>query len=240
MPTCARDDCDRVAELDGHCKKCWYRRRMAGRDPHGPKCSVRGCKRSVAATGMCYMHWRRKKNGARMSAKPLYEVAKGRTCSVAGCDRECIAKGMCPAHWNRSRVGTDLTRPVESRHKGGRQPGSVVLNARGYRLVYEPSHPNANSTGYVIEHRKVMADALGRPLFPTETVHHKNGRRDDNRLCVGHEVRCPSTCCNLELWSRSQPAGQRVADKLAWAKEMLATYSSEIKRTRGGGSRTRR
>ena len=30
---------------------------------------------------------------------------------------------------------------------------------------------------------------------------------------------------NLELWSSSQPAGQRVADKVRWAREILALYS---------------
>lgn len=69
-----------------------------------------------------------------------------------------------------------------------------------------------------------MSDSLGRPLLKIEEVHHKNGVRDDNRLVRGHEVRCPGMCCNLELWSKSQPAGQRVEDKIAWAMSLLAQY----------------
>lgn len=59
-----------------------------------------------------------------------------------------------------------------------------------------------------------MSMHLGRDLLPGETVHHKNGDRLDNRLS------------NLELWSKSQPAGQRVEDKLKWAHELIATYST--------------
>lgn len=60
--------------------------------------------------------------------------------------------------------------------KGGR-----IVDKTGYILVHCPSHPAANSVGYVREHRLVMEKMIGRHLLPKEVVHHKNGQRDDNR-----------------------------------------------------------
>lgn len=83
----------------------------------------------------------------------------------------------------------------------------------GYILIFVGRDaPGATKSGHMFEHRVVMQNMLGRPLLPDENVHHKNGVKDDNRPA------------NLELWSRSQPRGQRVVDKIAWAREFLARY----------------
>lgn len=84
----------------------------------------------------------------------------------------------------------------------------------GYLDIYVgPLYPGAQrSSGRIMLHRKVMQEHLGRALLAHETVHHKNGDRKDNKIG------------NLELWSTSQPKGQRVSDKLEWAREFIALY----------------
>lgn len=52
----------------------------------------------------------------------------------------------------------------------------------GYVMVLSPNHPNANSDGYVREHRIVMEEFLGRYLNKSEKIHHKNGNKSDNRI----------------------------------------------------------
>jgi hypothetical protein len=85
------------------------------------------------------------------------------------------------------------------------------INPGGYVVLYEPGKKQPGR----LEHRLVVENAIGRPLLRTENVHHKNGNRQDNRLE------------NLELWSKSQPAGQRVEDKVAWALEILSLYAPD-------------
>jgi hypothetical protein len=95
--------------------------------------------------------------------------------------------------------------------------GTGYIHHTGYRIVpVMPAERHLNNGEIqAAEHRIVMARMLGRPLAADESVHHRNGNRLDNRLE------------NLELWSRWQPSGQRVEDKIAWAVELLRRHAPE-------------
>jgi hypothetical protein len=150
---------------------------------------------------MCEAHYRQMALG-----KELKPLQRPRDCDFEGCERRAISKGLCSAHHQQRQAGKDL-RPIWD---GKPKPRMVD---GGYIIIRDRSHPNARKSGYVFEHVKVMSEYLGRPLWPDENVHHLNGDRADNRIE------------NLELWSRSQPSGQRVEDKLAWAEEMIKRYA---------------
>lgn len=71
--------------------------------------------------------------------------------------------------------------PRHGNWKGGR-----VKTSSGYTNIIvdscDPLFVMSDSQGYALEHRLVMARAMGRPLWPYETVHHINGDKTDNRL----------------------------------------------------------
>lgn len=52
----------------------------------------------------------------------------------------------------------------------------------GYVAVYYPKHPRSNKEGYIMEHQYTMEQHIGRLLHDDEVVHHKNHKRNDNRL----------------------------------------------------------
>ena len=126
-----------------------------------------------------------------------------------------------PRRRRRSAVGAAKKPSVESREEraakaalwAAENPAKVAqgwyLDSGGYVARMERINGKRK---YVREHRVIAEQLLGRPLLPNENVHHLNGDRTCNIVT------------NLEVWSTSQPSGQRIQDKLAWAYELIALH----------------
>lgn len=125
----------------------------------------------------------------------LYEEAG----SVSALARK-LGKHNTTVRYHLQRHGIPLLHdgfksPKSVTHSGAENnnwKGGAYYHSDGYVYEYVPNHPDAvKAKGYVLQHRLVMEQKLGRPLRPNEVVHHMNEVKDDNR---------PE---NLELHDRS-------------------------------------
>lgn len=135
-------------------------------------------------------------------------------CPIEGCDRPIWCKGYCSLHFKRGQRSGDPTQAL-GRGNPGRPRGIRKLEGRhvtegGYvriRIFKEDGR-----TEWILEHRFIMSRKLGRDLYEDESVHHKNGNKEDNAED------------NLELWLKPQPTGIKVEDAVKWAHEILGRY----------------
>jgi len=169
------------------------------------KCSIDDCDKDVRQSRKhCGMHAARIFRWGDPHMLKRNSPGKYKTCTVDGCDDKHYAKSYCKMHFGRLRK-TGVVGTAE-RINAVRGESRFIVRG-GYVGTYHPV-----TKKQTFEHRLVMEKHLGRLLEPHENVHHLNGDKQDNRIE------------NLELWSTSQPRGQRIKDKIKWAKEILELY----------------
>lgn len=175
-------------------------------------CEVDGCENISVAKNCCNKHYARLRRygdpkGGFFTNKPKPITI----CLAKHCDTPSRALGLCSKHYMRHRKYGD----VDTVSKPGPQPTTGYINKQGYKVVCLPEEfrdGTESKNPRTFEHRVVMMEHLGRPLYPEETVHHINGDKLDNRIE------------NLELWSSNHPSGQRVEDLIAFADEIYKKY----------------
>ena len=165
-------------------------------------CMIAGCDRTLFARGWCNAHYQRARTYGSPEAGGPFRYRRTK-CSIGGCLRDHYGSGYCAPHFKRFKRYGDPLGGGPFRARSGRPRGWSLCS--GYRK-------QSINGKQKFEHRLVMESTIGRKLSREESVHHKNGDRLDNR---------PS---NLELWSSSQPPGQRIEDKVQWAYELIAQY----------------
>jgi hypothetical protein len=168
----------------------------------------------VDGRGLCHGHLQRLLRTGDVEADiPLGRRRQPEICTVEVCDRPTNSKGLCKTHRDRQAEHGDPLAEVPINTPAGE--GYV---SHGYWHIPVPPelrHLTNGDTPYP-EHRFVMAAYLGRALNPDEVIHHRNGDKLDNRIE------------NLELWSTYQPKGQRIADKVAYALEIIRRYPEHV------------
>ena len=181
------------------------------------RCAAIDCGKPEHTKGFCPKHYARfHKYGDPNFVKQVQNHVGNTGCKVVNCGSNHHGNGYCRVHYYHEKTygdpgpATQRGRAWKRKQEGAR--GSV--NRDGYVMVMNPNRL-LDGKKLILEHRLVMASSLGRDLLPEENVHHINGVRNDNRLE------------NLELWSTSQPPGQRAKDKLAWAREIIALYGPD-------------
>ena len=178
------------------------------------ECTFVGCIKESLGKGLCSGHYAQNRRGQEL--RPLKTTRSPRhspdgLCLFESCGLDARSHGLCQYHYRQDRRGEQLmARPTRTEAEGWN-------TTNGYRAWYRPDHPNSGSkTGVIYEHILRMSEHLGRPLLPHEEVHHRYGDKKDNRIE------------SLELWTVSQPKGQRVEDKIQWAIDFLEEYGYNV------------
>jgi len=177
------------------------------------KCCIDGCENPIFVLyrKLCKTHYHRVKRAGDIALSRA-APEPNKICSIEGCGRAHKAKGLCGSHYAYLKVYGSPT-PVLKKRGGQFKEGDPVSTCKstGYVYVWKREEKKV-----YLQHRLEMEKSIGRKMLSSESVHHKNGNRSDNSIE------------NLELWNKSQPAGQRVEDKCNWAIEILKLYRPEV------------
>lgn len=131
--------------------------------------------------------------GGTLRQNPVPTIKPGELESIlamraAGKSQQSIAValGRSQGFVGRWLRDSGVEQPIRSGENHSRWKGGRMVIAGGYvRVQVQQNDPMAsmrNNTGYVLEHRLTLARHLGRPLRPSETVHHIDGNPSNNAI----------------------------------------------------------
>ena len=113
----------------------------------------------------------------------LQKMYWGKELSREKIARLCgVAKGAILYWMKKYNIPRRSISEATSGGGNGNWKNGKRMHGNGYVYTLKPEHPRATKKGYILQHRLVMEEKLGRYLTPTEVVHHNNGIKDDNRV----------------------------------------------------------
>jgi hypothetical protein len=132
---------------------------------------------------------KRRAHGGQVRQFSKNDIEEMKRLSSEGWSQTAIAASLGTTQISVSRrlisAGISSKKNASGENHGSWK-GGVTVTQHGYLQVLAPAdHPMASMrtvTGYILQHRLVMAESIGRPLGRRETVHHINGVVTDNRI----------------------------------------------------------
>ncbi len=150
--------------------------------------------------------------------RAVWRIAKKYGCTIQAIYGRLAALGV------ERRNGGDANRGTQAGENNPNWGGGRTVDGAGYPVV------RVGVGVYEREHRLVAAEKLRRPLRDSETVHHINGNRSDNR--PENIVVLPSQSEHMKLHLTSEEArcrgakGLEAMGRLAALKAMSTTTNS--------------
>ena len=133
-----------------------------------------------------FENYRNKEGKSRWKTKLIcQECKKSRWVDKRVIIENKYTTGLC-LNCNWKKIGVESNNKFKNGKNHPAYKGGRNKIKQGYiNLLLEkddPFYSMVNKSGYVLEHRYIMAKKIGKPLKISEHVHHLNGKKDDNRI----------------------------------------------------------
>ena len=199
-PSCSADGCDSKSLARGLCRLHYKRWQATQRPPRAPRLSE-----TARACEFCGEEYRSRRPEQRFcSLRCRSSLRHDRDCTVCGktfhpridaakyCSAKCCGQAKrkyswkdCPTCGQSFYSRSPNARYCSQTCHYDASPGRLIIG-EGYVKIRVPDgtpgvHRKAQCRSWMLEHRYVMQQELGRPLEAHETIHHINGDKTDNR-----------------------------------------------------------
>lgn len=105
-----------------------------------------------------------------------------------------------------------------------------IISKGDYLYALVPEHPNSTKNGYVLLHRIIMENHLGRLLTTNEIVHHKDHNKKNN-VIENLEVLNNREHCKLHGFEKGK---KMVKLKCPWCKKEFVKAKDQTHLVKGG------